>query len=274
MPQGFEPLTSLSMKADTPSHREGYDQEFNLESHPNNDLSVDEERLLRKRETALGYRIMASWGWGADGSGHITARDPENKNCFWLLGYGVPFAKATIDDLVLIDEAGALIEGNRAANPAAFHIHAPIHAARGDVIGAIHTHTPYGTPFSALAEPLPMSSQEAAAFYGLQGVFEGEELNVTDLQTGCSIAEALGDGRLVILANHGLLTVGTSVASAVGFYLNAERAAEVAVKAPHGRQISSSAAQEVHASVGNELNGWHIFQWLVRSRLGDPAEVG
>ncbi|HBV26298.1 MAG TPA: ribulose phosphate epimerase, partial [Acidimicrobiaceae bacterium] len=70
------------------------------------------------------------------------------KNCFWLLGYGVPFAKATIDDLVLIDEAGALIEGNRAANPAAFHIHAPIHAARGDVIGAIHTHTPYGTPFS------------------------------------------------------------------------------------------------------------------------------
>ena len=172
------------------------------------------------------------------------------------------------------DEAGALIEGNRAANPAAFHIHAPIHAARGDVIGAIHTHTPYGTPFSALAEPLPMSSQEAAAFYGLQGVFEGEELNVTDLQTGRSIAEALGDGRLVILANHGLLTVGTSVASAVGFYLNAERAAEVAVKAPHGRQISSSAAQEVHASVGNELNGWHIFQWLVRSRLGDPAEVG
>ena len=106
--------------------------EFSLNSTPTPASDLEAERLTRKREAALGYRIMASWGWGADGSGHITARDPENKNCFWLLGYGVPFAKATIDDLVLIDEAGALIEGNRAANPAAFHIHAPIHAARGD----------------------------------------------------------------------------------------------------------------------------------------------
>ena len=246
---------------------------FTLDSGPVPSTTPNEERRLRKEETALGYRIMASWGWGADGSGHITARDPELTDCFWSLAYGVPFGEAHVDDLVLVNHCGDVIEGSGEINPAGFCIHAPIHSTRLDVVGAIHTHTPYGTPFSAMAAPLPMSSQEAVAFHGMQGVFTGEEVNVTDLATGQRIADALGTGRLVVLANHGLLTVGTSVASAVGFYLNAERAAEVAVKVPDGRVISPAAAAQTHASVGDELNGWHIFQWLVGSRVGDPTVV-
>jgi ribulose-5-phosphate 4-epimerase/fuculose-1-phosphate aldolase len=246
---------------------------FSLGSRPTPDTTPDAERRIRKQETALGYRIMASWGWGADGSGHITARDPELTDCFWLLKYGVPFGEATVDDLVLVNHVGHVVEGSGEINPAAFYIHAPIHSTRPDVVGAIHTHTPYGTPFSAMAIPLPMSSQEAVAFYGLQGVYAGEEVNVTDLATGQRIADALGQGRLVIMANHGLLTVGTSVASAIGFYLNAERAAEVCVKVPGGRVISPSAAAQVHPSIGGETNGWHIFQWLVRSRVGDSTVV-
>ena len=247
---------------------------FTLSSQPLTPSDPHTDRLLRKREVALGYRTMDSWGWGADGSGHITARDPERLDCFWSLGYGVAFGEATIDDLVLVDDTGHVIEGSYDINPAAFYIHAPIHASRDDVIGAIHTHTPYGTPFSALAVPLPMTSQEAVAFHGRQGVFTGEEVGVSDLETGQRIADALGLGRLVILANHGLLTVGTTVASAIGFYLNAERAAEVCVKVPHGREISSEAADAVHPSVGAENHGWHVFQWLVRSRVSDPTVVG
>ena len=246
---------------------------FSLGSRPIPNTAPDDERLIRKQETALGYRIMASWGWGADGSGHITARDPELTDCFWLLKYGVPFGEAMVDDLVLVNHVGEVVEGSGEINPAAFYIHAPIHSSRADVVGAIHTHTPYGTPFSAMAVPLPMTSQEAVAFHGLQGVYLGEEVNVTDVATGQRIADALGQGRLVIMAHHGLLTVGTSVASAVGFYLNAERAAEVCVKVPDGRVISSNSATQVHPSIGDETNGWHIFQWLVRSRVGDPTVV-
>ena len=249
-------------------------EEFSLNSKPTRPQNLGAERLVRKREAAQGYRIMASWGWGADGSGHITARDPEHTDCFWLLGYGVPFDQATIDDLVLVNELGEVIQGDQDINPAAFCIHAPIHTNRPDVVGAIHAHTPYGTPFSALAEPLSMTSQEAAAFYQVQSVFHGEEVNVTDIATGQQIAKALGFGRLVVLANHGLLTVGTSVASAIGFYLHAEHAAEVCIKAPQGREISDEAAATAHKSVGEELNGWHVFQWLVRSRLDDPCAVG
>ncbi|MDP7067333.1 MAG: class II aldolase/adducin family protein, partial [Acidimicrobiales bacterium] len=145
---------------------------LSLQSRPNTSTDPDVVRRIRKREAALGYRIMASWGWGADGSGHITARDPEHSDCFWLLGYGVPFGEATVDDLVLVNESGDVVEGGREINPAAFYIHAPIHASRPDVIGAIHAHTPYGTPFSALATPLTMTSQEAVAFHQLQAVFD------------------------------------------------------------------------------------------------------
>ena len=232
------------------------------------------QRLERKREAALGYRIMASWGWGADGSGHITARDPEREDCFWLLGYGVPFGEATVDDLVLVDERGDVVEGHLEINRSAYFIHAPIHQARPDVTGAIHTHTPYGTPFSALDAPLPMSSQEACAFHDNQAVFSGAELNVADLDTGKRLAADLGDNRLLVLRNHGLLTVGQHVSSAIGFYLLAERAAEVAVKVPAGRTITASEADVVAESIGHEHNGWHVYEYLVRSRIGDRSVVG
>ena len=85
-------------------------ESFSLGSGPKLNTTPDAERLIRKQETALGYRIMASWGWGADGSGHITARDPELTDCFWLLKYGVPFGEATIDDLVLVNDVGEVVE--------------------------------------------------------------------------------------------------------------------------------------------------------------------
>ena len=235
---------------------------------------LDAERLQRKRDAALGYRIMASGGWGADGSGHITARDPERTDCFWLLGYGAPFGEASVDDLVLVGHDGDVVEGDLDINRAAFYIHQPIHLARPDVVGAIHMHTPYGTPYAAALQPLPMSSQEACAFVGRQGVFDGVELNVTDLATGERLAASLGDGRLLWLANHGHLTVGQHISTAIGFCVLAERAAEVAVKVPDGRVISDHDAAQTAKSVGAEANGWHVFEWLVRSRVGDRTVVG
>lgn len=232
------------------------------------------ERLQRQREAALGYRIMGSWGWGDDGSGHISARDPERTDCFWLLRYGVPFGEATVGDLVLVAPDGRVVEGDGDINRAAYFIHQPIHEARPDVVGAIHTHTPYGTPFSAFDRPLPMSSQEACAFHHNQAVFSGAELNVADLDTGHRLATDLGPHRLLILANHGLLTVGRHVSTSIGFYVLAERAAEVAVKAPSGRSISDAEAARVAESVGPEDNGWHVYEFLVRSRVGDRSVVG
>ena len=229
--------------------------------------SFEQERELRKQQVAQGYRIFASYGWGDDGSGHISGRDPVHTDCFWLLGYDISFAAATPDDLVLVGPDGQVREGNGDINPAAFCIHAPIHEARPDVIGACHTQTAYGTPFAALMQPITATSQEACAFHNDQALFDGEELDVRNLQVGGRLAAALGPHRLVIMANHGLLTVGQTVAQSVGFFVLAERAAEVQIKAPTGRVISAGAAASVYESVGPADNGDSIFSWLVRSRL-------
>jgi ribulose-5-phosphate 4-epimerase/fuculose-1-phosphate aldolase len=228
---------------------------------------IDVERARRRDDVVAGYRILASYGWGDDGAGHISARDPEHTDSFWLLRYDVAFADATVDDLVLVAPDGSLRHGDGSLNPAAYFIHHPIHAARPDVVGAVHTHTGYGTPFSALCAPLVAMSQEACAFHDDQAVFDGEELDIVDLEAGGRLAAALGGNRLLVMANHGLLTVAPTVGQAVGFFLIAERAAEVQVKCPQGRVVSDTAAADVYRSVGAAANGDAVFEWLRRTRL-------
>jgi ribulose-5-phosphate 4-epimerase/fuculose-1-phosphate aldolase len=232
---------------------------------------MEAERRHRQRDVVAGYRIFASFGWGDDGSGHISARDPGQTDSFWLLRCGVAFAAATVADLVLVGPDGTASgpAGERVPiNQAAYCIHAPIHEARPDVVSVAHTHTSYGTPFSALVRPLRATSQEACAFHGCQAVFDGEELDVVDLGAGTKLAGALGPHRLLVLANHGLLTVGSTVGQAIGFFVLAERAAEVEVKAgASARAVSDAAAAEVHRSVGSASNGDEVFAHLCRSRL-------
>ncbi|MCU1359665.1 MAG: ribulose phosphate epimerase [Ilumatobacteraceae bacterium] len=234
---------------------------------------VATERLRRQNEVVAGYRIFASYGWGDDGSGHISARDPEHTESFWLLRYGVAFAKATVADLVLVGPDGdATSDGGHDAriNQAAFCIHAPIHRARPDVVSVAHTHTGYGTPFAAMARTIRATSQEACAFHGDQSVFEGEELDVIDVVVGGRLAAALGPSRLLVLANHGLLTVGATVGQAIGFFVLAERAAEVEIKAGSAaRVVSDASAAAVYRSLGEPSNGDTVFGWLRRTRLGE-----
>ncbi len=73
---------------------------------------MDETRQERKRQVALGYRILAAQRWGDLGDGHISARDPEREDCFWLLRYGVSYHRATVADLVLVGPDGELADGD------------------------------------------------------------------------------------------------------------------------------------------------------------------
>ena len=72
------------------------------------DLSIAERRQLWKWEAAVGYRIFAAMRWGQLGDGHITCRDPEHRDHFWMLSYGVPFREATVHDLILIGPDGSV----------------------------------------------------------------------------------------------------------------------------------------------------------------------
>ena len=240
--------------------------------------SPDDERLHRKRMCALGYRIFGAMRWGQLGDGHISARDPERTDHFWVLDWGVPFAEATVDQLVLVGPDGrvenAVGELTGTVNTAGYNIHSPLLAARPDVVSAAHTHTQFGTPWSANVRPFQALSQESCAFRFDQAMFDDEEVEIMSPDGGKRIAVSLGGNKLCILRNHGLLTVGTSVEAAVGWFVMAERVAEVHVKAPDGRPITDEAAAVAAESLQPDHVAWRVFQWLQRSTVPDPSVVG
>ena len=244
---------------------------------PDTVRSIGEERAHRKRMCALGYRIFAAQRWGQLGDGHISARDPELTDHFWLLDWGVPFGDATVDRLVLVGPDGEVkdADGNPTGgvNTAGYNIHAPILAARPDAVGAAHTHTQFGTPWAANVQPFRAISQESCSFVFDQGMFDDEEVEVLTYDGGKRIAAALGEHKLVILRNHGLLTAGGSVESAVGWFVMAERVAEVHVKAPDGKAISDEAAKVAASTLAPDDVGWRVFQWLQRDLVPDPTVV-
>src|SRR4051794_5750430 len=127
--------------------------------------TVEEERLERKQKLAGALRLFGRLGFGEGVAGHITARDPELTDCFWVNPFGMSFRHVKVSDLILVNHDGEVIHGSRHVNRAAFIIHAAVHAARPDVIAAAHAHSVHGKSWSALGRLLDPITQDACAFY-------------------------------------------------------------------------------------------------------------
>jgi len=245
-----------------------------MAANPRSDeRSADEERALRKREVALGYRILAAQRWGDLGDGHISARDPERTDCFWVLRYGVSYHRARMSDLVLVGPDGELVEGEGVINVAAYYIHQPLLAARPDVVSACHVHTGWGTPFSAEVRPILPITQESCVFFEDHAIFDDEEVQVQSTEGGRRIAAAIGSNRAIILRNHGLLTVGDRVCEAVGSFVTLERVAEAHMKARDAVPISAEAARFAKADLVKYGPGRVGFMNLVARHIDDPSVV-
>lgn len=215
-------------------------------------------------ELARAYRVFGALGWGDLGDGHISARDPERPDCFWMLGYGVTFPAATADDIVLIDRDGQVVAGTGTVNRPGYHIHQPILAARGDIGSVAHTHTPWGAPFSSRGRLLEPTTQEACIFFEDCALFDDEEVQVQSLDAGARIAQSMGRNNALILRSHGLLAVGASVASAVARFVLMERAAEAQLKSPDSKPISADAARFAKADLVGEEHLRKTFEFLAR----------
>lgn len=233
---------------------------------------IEAERLRRKREVALGYRIFAALRWGDLGDGHITARDPEHLDCMWLLRYPVSFERATVDDLVLVQPDGTTNDGG--INTTAYNIHHPVHHARPDVVGVAHTHTPWGTPFCATGQPLRAITQEACTFFDHWALFDDEEVQILNRQGGERIAESLGSNTVALLKCHGLLSTGSSVGEAIAAFVTLERVCEALMKAPNAPAISDSAAVAARDDLASARSLEAAFGFLVARHVGDPSVVG
>ena len=231
--------------------------------------TVSEERQHRKQRLAATYRIFAKLGFedGAVGAaGHVTVRDPEDPETFWVNPWGVPFSHITASSLIRVDSDGNIIDGEGALlNGAAFAIHSQIHAARPDVVAAAHSHSMHGKSFSALGRLLRPLTQDACAFYDDHVVFDGYSGVVIELDEGKRIAAALGECKAAILQNHGLLTVGASVDAAAGAFVAMDRACQsqlLAEAAGEPVDIPDDVACHTYSMVGTGLAMWFTFQPL------------
>src|ERR1700756_2335790 len=233
--------------------------------------SVDEERRHRKERLAASFRLFARFGFDEGVAGHITARDPEHTDHFWVNPFGMHFGLIRASDLVLVNDRGEVVQGNRAVNRAAFAIHSRIHAARQDVIAAAHAHSLYGKTWSTLGRLLDPITQDACAFYGDHSLFESYRGIVSQTEEGDEIAAALGNHKAAILCNHGLLTVGHTVDEAVWWFITMDRSCHAPLLAQTVAQpfkISHETALRTRDLAGSHAIGWFQFQplwdWITR----------
>lgn len=227
--------------------------------------TVEEERRHRKQRLAGSFRLFARYGFDEGVAGHITARDPQRSDHFWVNPFGKYFGAIRASDLILVNHHGQVVEGEGMVNAAAFAIHAAIHQSRPEVVAAAHTHSIYGKAWSSLGQLLDPITQDSCIFYQDHALMKEYTGVVLDPEEGQRIAQTLGSAKAIVLQNHGLLTVGHSVDEAVFWFIALERScqAQLAANAAGApKKIEPQYASLTHRQIGNSLAGWFSFQPL------------
>ncbi len=187
--------------------------------------------LTQRQNLAAAYRLVEWFGWGDLSSTHISA-SMEEPGCFLINSRDQLFDEVTASSLIEINLLGELLTQNEhvVVNQAGFVIHSAIHQARPEIKCVLHTHTQAGMAVSAMECGLLPITQHALRFYDDIGVHEYEGIAL-DLDERQRLVASLGSSEAMILRNHGLLTVGSSVAAAFSAMFYLEKACRAQIDA-------------------------------------------
>ena len=227
--------------------------------------SIEQERLYGKQRLAAAFRLFGKFGFDEGVAGHITFRDPERKDHFWVNPMGLSFKQMKVSDLILVSHEGQVVEGGGLLNGAAFTIHSHIHKKYPHINAVAHSHSLHGKAWSSLGRLLDPITQDACAFYNHHVLFDDYTGVVLDEDEGERIAVELEGNKAAILRNHGLLTVGGTVDEAAWWYITMERSCQAQLLAEAAGKpilIDPAGAQQARDTVGSELAGWFSFQPL------------
>ena len=176
-------------------------------------------------DLAAAHRLAVHYGYHEGIDNHFTLLLPGYADRFLLAPFGLHWSEVRASDFLVVDFAGNVLAGAGPVEDTAFHIHAPLHAARPDVQCVLHTHMPYATALSMLEDPtLLMASQNAIGFDGLVALCDYAGFAL-DSSEGARMARALANKMVLLLRNHGIVATGTSVADAFNTLYFFERAA-------------------------------------------------
>ena len=185
-------------------------------------------------DLAAAYRLVADYGWDDLVFTHISARVPGPDHHFLINPYGMMFEEITASSLVKVDLEGRIVlESDYQINPAGFTIHSAVHAAREDALCVMHLHTDNGIAISAQKNGLLPISQQALFVLASLAYHDYEGLALNEEEKPRLVAD-LGSKTFLILRNHGLLTVGHTVADAFLSMFLLERACRIQLLAQSG----------------------------------------
>jgi len=196
--------------------------------------SCSEAEWQTRVDLAAAYRLVALFHWDDLVFTHISARVPGEDNAFLINPYGMLFEEITASSLVKVDHEGnKLSESPYPVNPAGFTIHSAVHAARHEVGCVLHTHTLNGIAVSAQAEGLLPLSQQSIFVLGSLGYHDYEGVALRDDEKPRLVRD-LGENSYLMLRNHGLLTVGRTIADAFQAMYLFETCCSIQVRAQAG----------------------------------------
>ena len=206
---------------------------------------VGAEEWQLRCDLAACYRLVAMYGWSDLIFTHISARVPGPEHHFLINPYGMMFDEITASSLIKVDQDGnKLSESSLPVNRAGFVIHSAIHAVRDDAQCVIHTHTRAGVGVSAQRNGvLPISQQSMFVLASLAyHDYEGVALHDAEKPR---LQDDLGTANFLMLRNHGLLTVGRSIADAFLSMYTFENACQIQLAAQSGGAELGMIAPEI-----------------------------
>ena len=211
-------------------------------------------------ELAAAYRLVEHFGWTELIYAHLTARVPGDENHFLINRWGLNYDEVTASNLVKIDVDGkAIAPADAPVNYAGFVIHSAIHMTRsGQAHVVLHTHTPAGMAVAALEDGLVPISMFATAFHGDQLAYLDYEGGSLYLDERERLVASLGTAKAMILRNHGLLVVGSTVAEAFLRLYRLERACQVQLAAAAAGKLRLL-SEGLAAKSGADLNAFQAL---------------
>lgn len=196
-----------------------------------------------RRLVATGCRVLGGQDQGDLVWGHVSARDPDDRGV-WMKASTWGFEEVDVTRTVLVSRGGEVVEGDERRH-AEYPIHTEIMASRPDVGSVVHTHAPHAVALAATGHPLRPISHEATLFTPpAVPRFEltGDLILTSDL--GARLAETLGDHRAAFLVNHGIVTVGSDVPTAVMAAVLLDRACRMQLTALSAGDLSGWSPDE------------------------------
>jgi L-fuculose-phosphate aldolase len=212
-----------------------------------------------KRQLIVAGRVLVAQGQDDFTRGHISFRLPDEPGLFFMKAHSIGLDEITPQNILTIDLDGKVVAGTARRHSEVF-IHSEIFKARADVNCVIHTHPTYSIALSSTGRPLKCYSQPGALFYEALGTYADTINLIRSPAMGEGVARALGEGRAVLLKNHGVVATGATIAEAVIGTIMLENGAMVQLLAEAAGEVAPEFPRDDIEKLKHDISRPEQFQ--------------